>query len=164
MTAVQHQSERADTRRPTSDDQEIGVRLRSARRLRNVSIKELAALLGISFQQLHRYEAGTTRMSAGRLADAARHLDVDIVDLLAGRIKPLGPKEVVTYEPTAREIMELLSAFRDIDDAQSRARVIDLAQHLSQFVRKPSLPDTPDRNRFRRSNKAGADVGPEVEE
>ena len=59
-------------------DAGIGERLRLRREQRQVSRKELAAHLGVSIQQLQKYESGTNRIGAGRLFEAAGLLDVEI--------------------------------------------------------------------------------------
>lgn len=62
-------------------DEEIGERIRSLRLRRGLSQSELGARLGVSFQQIQKYEAGTNRISASRLLDIAMALAVPIADL-----------------------------------------------------------------------------------
>jgi transcriptional regulator with XRE-family HTH domain len=56
----------------------IGGRLRAARVLKRVSQEQLAEALGVTFQQVQKYEKGTNRISAPMLIRAARHLDLPI--------------------------------------------------------------------------------------
>jgi transcriptional regulator with XRE-family HTH domain len=55
-------------------DRHITKRIRVAREAMGLSQKALAEKLGIAFQQVHKYEAGTNRISAGRLYEASRAL------------------------------------------------------------------------------------------
>ena len=59
-------------------DVEIGRRLRALRWTRGLSMEQVAARIGIAYQQIQRYEAGSTRLSANRLFELARLFDVPI--------------------------------------------------------------------------------------
>jgi len=63
---------------PHAADIYAGKRLRMARKLRRVTQTELAAHVGLSFQQVQKYEKGANRMGASRLLQFARFLDVPI--------------------------------------------------------------------------------------
>jgi transcriptional regulator with XRE-family HTH domain len=63
---------------PNAVDVHVGLRIRQRRRLLGVSQEQLAAALGLTFQQVQKYERGTNRVTASRLYDAARILDVPI--------------------------------------------------------------------------------------
>jgi transcriptional regulator with XRE-family HTH domain len=64
----------------TSRDVEstIGRRLRARRRNLGVTMAELADRVGVSFQQIQKYECGATSVSAGRLYELSRALDVEV--------------------------------------------------------------------------------------
>ena len=68
--------ERRPTRRIIDFDIEIGRRIRIQRMLRNATQTELANAIGITFQQIQKYENGTNRVSAGKLFQIARFLRV----------------------------------------------------------------------------------------
>ena len=59
-------------------DCHVGERLRSLRREVGLSQTDVAAALGISFQQVQKYETGANRVAAGRLWDIANVLEVDL--------------------------------------------------------------------------------------
>lgn len=65
-------------KRPSARDVSIGERLRILREAKVLSRANLAEPLGISGQQLQKYECGHNRISAGRLFEAAQLLDADI--------------------------------------------------------------------------------------
>ncbi|MEZ5946681.1 MAG: helix-turn-helix transcriptional regulator [Hyphomonas sp.] len=60
-----------DARKPTEADRFVGLQVRQARRELGLTQDALATLLGVTFQQIQKYEAGHSRLSAGRLRDVA---------------------------------------------------------------------------------------------
>jgi transcriptional regulator with XRE-family HTH domain len=62
-------------------NQQISARVRSLRRMSGMTQKELADRLGLTFQQIQKYEQGTNRISAGTLYTMAQHLDVPVSSL-----------------------------------------------------------------------------------
>jgi transcriptional regulator with XRE-family HTH domain len=60
-----------EARKPTDADRFVGQRLRQGRRELGLTQEALAALLDVTFQQIQKYEAGHSRMSAGRLLEIA---------------------------------------------------------------------------------------------
>ena len=62
----------------------IGLRVRQARVSRGVSRSELASALGVSYQQVQKYETGVNRIAASRLCEIAIVLDQRVMDLLEG--------------------------------------------------------------------------------
>ena len=69
------------SRAPTAVDQMVGEKIRKLRLDRNLTLAELGSELGISHQQLQKYETGTNRLSAGMLANVAEVLRVSIASL-----------------------------------------------------------------------------------
>lgn len=71
-----------ETRKPI--DKNIGVRLRALRKERGISQTEVADFLGISFQQVQKYENGTNRLSASVLWELAQYLNVPVGSFFIG--------------------------------------------------------------------------------
>ncbi len=69
------------SRSPTEIDKQVGRNIRTLRTEADMTLDEMGAALGISHQQLQKYETGTNRLSAGMLANVARVLRVKIGDL-----------------------------------------------------------------------------------
>jgi len=69
------------SRAPTAIDQMVGEKIRRLRLDRNMTLAELGNELGISHQQLQKYETGTNRLSAGMLSNVADVLRVPIASL-----------------------------------------------------------------------------------
>ena len=71
-------------RRASGVDDHVGQRLRERRREIGMSQDKLGSALGISFQQIQKYEVGTNRVAAGRLWDIAKVLEVDVGHFFEG--------------------------------------------------------------------------------
>jgi len=72
------------SRKQSPVDAHVGKQLQSGRILRGMSQTELADQLGLTFQQVQKYETGANRISAGRLWMAAKVLDVPIAHFFDG--------------------------------------------------------------------------------
>lgn len=87
-------------RRSTPFDKEIGIRIRRLRRDAGLSQSQLAELIGVTFQQVQKYESGKNRISAAKLREISRMLGCSVLDLLES-ITPLAMNEteghILTY-------------------------------------------------------------------
>jgi transcriptional regulator with XRE-family HTH domain len=63
---------------PVDEQLQIAARVRAARRARGISQSDLGRILGVTFQQIQKYENGTNRFSAGALVTIARALDMPL--------------------------------------------------------------------------------------
>ena len=77
-------SETIDPRQPDSTDVDVGRLVRVHRMARGISQTDLANHIGVTFQQVQKYESGANRISMGRLTRIARVLGVSVTYLLAG--------------------------------------------------------------------------------
>ncbi|MDJ0684127.1 MAG: helix-turn-helix domain-containing protein [Alphaproteobacteria bacterium] len=107
--------------------------------------QELAEALGVTFQQVQKYERGANRIGASRLYDISQILDAPYAfffDGMSGEtaeqspMRRIGASEPPTppLQPDApmdRATMDLLVAFREISDPALKRRVIDLCRALS---------------------------------
>lgn len=73
-----------NTKTPHPVDIHVGRRVKSRRALREMSQTALADKIGLTFQQLQKYESGANRISAGRLWDIAQTLDVSVAWFFEG--------------------------------------------------------------------------------
>lgn len=73
-----------DPRQPNSTDVDVGRLVRVHRMARGLSQTDLAIRIGVTFQQVQKYEVGANRISMGRLTRIARVLGVTVTYLLAG--------------------------------------------------------------------------------
>ena len=110
-------------------DGEIGRRVRAVRRMRGMSTEQVAARIGVAYQQIHKYEAGSNRLSAGRLFELARLFDVPIGTFFET------VKLAAEEQERERGILDsrgykLAHEFDKLPEAQKRA-VLSLVQSLS---------------------------------
>jgi transcriptional regulator with XRE-family HTH domain len=131
------------TRRSANDqgalDQVIGARIRMLRKMRGMSQPELAGAIGLSFQQVQRYETGESALSVSLMAKVARALGVAPTDLLEAVLQGVATGEDVFAELKAPGALDLLTAYAAID-AKERGHVLAVAQALagvSQKIKKP---------------------------
>jgi transcriptional regulator with XRE-family HTH domain len=118
-------------KRMTSADAEVGRRLRLLRIERNVSQTEIAEKLGLTFQQIQKYEKGTNRIAAGRLHEIAIFFKVPIAFFFEEprNIKEEG-QEVFRFLDTP-QALRLLKAFSKIQDGAQRSAVLNLAESMA---------------------------------
>jgi transcriptional regulator with XRE-family HTH domain len=112
---------------PHPVDVHVGQRLRLRRKLSGLSQTELGEKIGVTFQQLQKYESGTNRISASRLFDLSRVLDVPVsyfFDEMTENVSGAGKMEAaLTDEPNLmvkRETLELARAYTRIADPKLR--------------------------------------------
>jgi transcriptional regulator with XRE-family HTH domain len=110
-------------------DHDIGRRIRKAREFVGLTQPALADVLGVSFQQVQKYESGANRISAGRLQLAAAALGVKVTFFLEGRIHP-GDLLRNCEIPTFLEEIRLLRSFHAIQDPFIRQRLVSLAEAI----------------------------------
>jgi transcriptional regulator with XRE-family HTH domain len=126
----------AKDRRPHPIDVYVGNRLRLVRKMHNVSQEKLAENLGVTFQQVQKYENGTNRISASRLHQAAQVLDVPVSFFFPEPASEGSQRD--TQEATgvmdflsSAEGMELNRAFAGIKDPRMRRRVLELIRSIA---------------------------------
>ena len=120
---------RAGRGRPRADalDVVIGKRMRERRLALGVTMQELAAALGLPYQQLHKYETGVNRLSAGRLFLLAEALGVEVGHFF-GEGEADGPAAPAGQR---RALLGLVRNFARIPDRQQREAVARLARTLA---------------------------------
>ena len=124
-------------------DVHVGVRLRQRRTLLGMNQTKLGSAIGLTFQQVQKYERGANRISASRLFDLSRVFDVPIqffFDDMPTAVAASSPaqgggkaKKLPSYQPnpmTTRETMELVRAYYKIKDAEIRKRLFEMVKAL----------------------------------
>jgi transcriptional regulator with XRE-family HTH domain len=118
-------------------DIQVGNRVRIRRMLIGMSQERLGDLLGLTFQQVQKYEKGVNRIGAGRLFEVARILNVPIdffYEGLSGAADQPGAGESapVMEFVSSGEGLQLSLAFMKIKDSKVRKRVLDLVKSLAE--------------------------------
>jgi transcriptional regulator with XRE-family HTH domain len=121
-------------RRATQTDVAVGQRIRSFRQDANLSQTALADQIGVTFQQVQKYESGKNRVGAGRLTQIARALDVPITAFFIGLARPVDKRRVKTERLAELSALpaapKLLTAFSKISDGVLQAELINLVRAL----------------------------------
>ena|SRR5436190_1349544 len=123
------------TRSATPIDIEVGKRIRLRRIERGLSQTELGDHLGITFQQVQKYENGVNRVGAARLNKIAELLQVPIAFFFHkdGAKSKLEKNDIDTsLFAHAANSVRLLKAFSKIDDAAVQRRIIALAESIAE--------------------------------
>ncbi|MEM7041927.1 MAG: helix-turn-helix transcriptional regulator [Pseudomonadota bacterium] len=135
--------------KPNPIDVHVGKRLRLRRTLLGMSQERLGDLLGLTFQQVQKYERGVNRIGSSRLYELGQILDVPVSfffdDMVGSRLsggmqRPLAglADEAERFENgqegtlllERRETLELIRAYYRINDSQVRKRLFELAKAL----------------------------------
>ena len=128
--------------KPNPIDAHVGSRVRLRRILLGMSQEKLARAVGLTFQQIQKYERGANRIGASRLFQITRVLDVPVSFFFddmpsdAGHGIPglaEGPAETFEQGNVARrETLELVRAYYKITDPAVRRRMFDLTKALGR--------------------------------
>jgi transcriptional regulator with XRE-family HTH domain len=123
------------TKKTNPIDAQVGNRVRIRRMLIGMSQERLGDLLGLTFQQVQKYEKGVNRIGAGRLFEIARILGVPIdffYDGVAAALENPGEGTPPVMEfVSSGEGLQLSLAFMKIKDPKVRKRVLDLVKSLA---------------------------------
>lgn len=111
--------------RNTDLDLALGQRVRDLRRRQGDSQAQLGAKLGLTYQQVQKYENGGNRISALMLVKLASALGTTTTDLLRG------VEGNASRPPEASEIEQLLRAFGRIQSSETRASVVRIVNSLA---------------------------------
>lgn len=127
-------------------DKEIGRRIKLLRKSRGFSQIELAEKIGISFQQIQKYEKGTTRISVVRLQEIADVLAINISaffekkrdDLkLADRAFEYSPEgEPAVFRPLTKQEETLLRLFRKVENKKIREGIIKQLRGAAELLNR----------------------------
>jgi transcriptional regulator with XRE-family HTH domain len=110
----------------------IGARMRARRRQLGLSQSDLADRLGVSFQQVQKYERGANRVAASTLVAAAEALSTTVA-WLVGEETRAGLEDDELFVALSRPgAIEMLRAFNAVPDTRSRSALLTLAQEMSQ--------------------------------
>ena len=138
-----HEAEERSSRRPNPIDAHVGSRVRLRRMLLGMSQEKLGEHLGLTFQQVQKYEKGVNRIGASRLFDLSHVLGVPVqffyADVPAGGAEAAmtagfaeRPAESYVVEfLSGREGLELNKAFVRISDPRVRRSIVELVRALA---------------------------------
>jgi transcriptional regulator with XRE-family HTH domain len=108
-------------------DDHVGARIRERRIMLGLTQQQLAELVGVTYQQAHKYERGINRVSAGRLYEIARILDAPITYFYEG----VGEEVPQAVAPRHRMLLEISPNFAEIQNQKHQEAVSQLARVLA---------------------------------
>lgn len=127
---------------PDPIDVHVGSRVRMRRTLLGMSQEKLGNALGLTFQQIQKYERGANRIGSSRLFKLSRILDVpvafffeDMADEKGRRTTGLSDSSPATFEAdqlSKRETLELVRAYYRITDPKIRKKTFELVKAIAQ--------------------------------
>lgn len=130
-----------NARRPNPMDAHVGSRVRLRRMVLGLSQEKLGELLGLTFQQVQKYEKGVNRIGASRLFDLSHVLGVPIQFFYDGASsgQPVMPAPGMAEQSESytadmigsRDGLELNKAFARINDARVRRAIVELVKTLA---------------------------------
>jgi transcriptional regulator with XRE-family HTH domain len=124
-------------KRPDPVDIEVGHRIRIERLARGLSQTALANQLGVTFQQVQKYEKGVNRVGAGRLTKIAEVLGIEVGTFFGGKEIIDAEEAKVAGEASPLKLLTVSGAFRllraygHIEDANLRRAIVDLVEQIS---------------------------------
>jgi transcriptional regulator with XRE-family HTH domain len=125
---------------PNIIDKHVGSRVRMRRLMLGLSQGKLADALGLTFQQVQKYEKGMNRMGASRLQQAADVLGVTVSFFFEGAPSVSGATIRENHAPSPAYVndfvsssdgLRLIKAFRRISDAALRRKIVSLLQQIA---------------------------------
>ncbi|MBD0272531.1 MAG: helix-turn-helix transcriptional regulator [Acetobacteraceae bacterium] len=115
--------------RANAADRHVGARIRERRVMMGLSQQQLAKMIGVTYQQAHKYERGLNRISAGRLFEIAQVLDVPVSFFFEGLAAAAGEQQETS--PRQRMCLELARNFAMIDNEKHQEALSQMARALA---------------------------------
>ena len=124
------------SKEPKIMDKHVGARIRSRRIMLDMSQEKLGDALGLTFQQVQKYEKGVNRVGASRLAQIADVLKVPVAWFFDGegapRPKSDGSENAIDKFIATSEGVALVRAFTAIKDATTRRAIVALVESIAR--------------------------------
>jgi transcriptional regulator with XRE-family HTH domain len=121
-------------------DTHVGNRVRMRRMMLGMSQTNLSDALGLSFQQVQKYEKGANRIGAGRLQHISQILQVPVEFFFEGAPHVSGQHDPQTSAPSPQYVsdylatkdgLQLTKAFMQIPNAKLRRSIVNLVEHIA---------------------------------
>ena len=125
---------------PNPIDKHVGSRVRMRRMMISMSQEKLGERLGITFQQIQKYEKGTNRIGASRLQHIAVVLGVPVAFFFEGAPLPESSSSGLSESPSPAYVSDFLAtsdglaltkAFMKVRDSKVRRRIVDLVEAIA---------------------------------
>ncbi|NIX75275.1 helix-turn-helix domain-containing protein [Microvirga terricola] len=130
---------------PSDADRHVGMRIRLRRVSIGMSQERLGDILGLTFQQVQKYEKGTNRVGAGRLVDIAGALGVSVGYFFEGYAKATPSNSLHDdLQPliSTHDGLALARAFARIGDTAVRKKLVAMVASVADALPMPETPET----------------------
>jgi transcriptional regulator with XRE-family HTH domain len=148
LRGVKRRGGRPKIEAPSPVDVHVGSRVRLRRTLMGMSQEKLGNAIGLTFQQVQKYERGANRIGASRLFDLSHVLDVPVAfffDEMPTASAPEGYQPISGHPESRaeaadgdpmmkRETLELVRAYYRIPDSSLRRKLFELAKAMANFT------------------------------
>lgn len=123
---------------PNEIDREIGCRIRAKRQLIGYNQKSLAARIGVSYQQVQKYENGSNRVGASRLYAISKALGVHISHFFDAKPEngDIHPRREISECTLAEDGRELVLFFAKIPSKKIQDKIVELIEVISEVGAK----------------------------
>jgi transcriptional regulator with XRE-family HTH domain len=137
-----------DKKAPDPTDKHVGYKVHMRRTMMGWSEQKLGDALGLTHYQVHKYERGTDRISAGRLQCISDILQVPIeyffegAPHIEGMVETKGVPSVTDLSEfvASSEGLSLIKAFMGIQQPRLRRRIVDLVEEIADYQIRRSIP------------------------
>ena len=125
---------------PEPTDKHVGARVRMRRMMLSMSQEKLGNALGLTFQQVQKYEKGTNRIGASRLQHISNILQVPVSFFFEGAPRLPGQSNGMGEAPSPAYVsdflatsdgLSLIKSFVKIKNSKLRRRIVDLVEHIA---------------------------------
>jgi len=125
---------------PKSTDVHVGARVRMRREVLGKSQSWLGSAVGVTFQQIQKYEKGTNRIGSSRLQQFANLLNVSVPFFFEGGPNAPSQRKAGAIDPSVTNVSKFISstdgvalikAFRQIKDAKLRRGIVNLVEQIA---------------------------------
>jgi len=141
MTAAKKTKDAPDDR-----DRVIGLRVKAYREIKGLSQTELGSSLGVTFQQIQKYETGRNKVSVSRLIDMCKILDVSLMNFVSGLETPAKAQVIavsdvkqdkIIHDPARnKEAAQLLKIYNSVESDEDRKEIMNVLKALVNAKKK----------------------------
>lgn len=120
---------------PDERDRIIGLRVKAYRDIKGFSQTELGESVGVTFQQIQKYESGKNKVSVSRLIDMCKILDTPLMSFLTGladadntsviAVSDVKQNKLLKDPERNKEITELLKIYNSVETPEDRREILD---------------------------------------
>lgn len=140
IAAPFEETQEMSTKAPNPVDKHVGSRVRMRRIMLGMSQEKLGEALGLTFQQVQKYEKGTNRVGASRIQQISEILQVPVSFLFEGSPTGISKTEGLSEAPSPAYVSDFLAtseglaltrAFTRITDAKLRRSIVDMVEQIA---------------------------------